>query len=76
MLYTLKREETNNVIIDLLIKDKISFPQEIIIGYATCSSSLKGEEVVIKDVVICQECKERMIINDRAKYFLNNNTSE
>lgn len=70
MLYTLKKEKINNATKDIFMKDKILFPQEIIIGYANCSNVLNGEEVVVKDVVICQECKERMTIHEMTKYFL------
>lgn len=73
MLYTLKREKSNNMMKDVCGKDKIFFPQEIIIGYASCSTMLSGEEVVVKDIVICQECKEQMTINETTKYFLSNN---
>ena len=73
MLYTLKQGKTNNMIKDVFIKDKICFPQEIIIGYANCGTSSRGEEVVVKDIVICQECKERMTINETTKYFLSCN---
>lgn len=74
MLYTLKRvKNNNNMLKDVFIKDKISFPQEIIVGYAKCSTIPNGEEVVVKDIVICQECKERMTINETAKYFLSSN---
>ena len=76
MLYTLKREKTNNMIKDVFVKDKIIFPQEIIIGYANCSTTTNGEEVVVKDIVICQECKERMTIHEITKYFLSNNNSK
>lgn len=75
MLYTLKRRKTNNITEEIFAKDKISFPQEIIIGYASCSDTI-GEEVVVKDRVICQECKERMTIHKMTKYFLSNNNSK
>lgn len=75
-LYTLKKEETNNMIKDIFVKDKLSFPQEIIIGHAICNNASNEEEVVVKDIVICQECKERMTIDDTAKYFLSNNNSK
>ncbi len=74
MLYTLIQEKNDNEIKDAYIKGRIFFPQEIIIGYAKCSNTQKGEEVVVKDMVICQECKERMTIHEMTKYFLNNNS--
>lgn len=73
MLYTLKQGKTNNTVTDVFIKDKICFPQEIIIGYATCNNASNEEEVVVKDMVICQVCKERMTINETAKYYLSSN---
>ena len=51
-------------------RNKIHFPQEIIVGYATCADALNGEEVVVKDTVICQECKRPMTINEETRYYL------
>lgn len=74
--YTLNQKKANITKKDKFIKNKLFFPQEIIIGYANCSDSANGEEVVIKDIVICQDCKERMNINGMVKYFLNDNNSK
>lgn len=71
--YTLKREKNNDMKKDLFVKDKIAFPKEIIVGYASCSETSNGEEVVVKDRVICQECKEIMTIHETIKYFLSDN---
>lgn len=73
-LYTLKREKINDMTKDVFAKDKMLFPKEIIVGYASCSNASDGEEVVVKDRVVCQECKERMTIHETTKYFLSNNS--
>lgn len=54
-LYTLEKEENINMKIG---KNKISFPEEIIVAYTTCEDALNGEEIVAKDKVICQKCEK------------------
>lgn len=68
-LYTTKRNKEKKKV-QKYKRGKIVFPEEIMVGYAYCSQELEGEEVVIKDRVICQECEEIMKIKKVKKYFL------
>lgn len=74
--YVLNKDNIEDRKIDTFRKNKLIYPKEIIVGYAKCSNVLNGEEVVLKDIVICQECKEKMIIEDTIKYFYSNKTYE
>jgi len=73
-IYVLNKKDIQQGKKDILSKNEIVFPEKILVGYATCSTAANGEEVVIKDQVICQQCEEQMVIEDTAMYFYSNKT--